>query len=68
MSKKIFVIDTNVLLMNPRAIFSFEDNDVIIPMAVLEEIDDQKNESSDLGYNARETSRILEDLRELGRL
>ncbi|MFW5789704.1 MAG: PhoH family protein [Bacillota bacterium] len=68
MSKKIFVIDTNVLLMNPRAIFSFEDNDVVIPMAVLEEIDDQKNKSSDLGYNARETSRILEDLRELGRL
>ncbi len=68
MAKKIFVIDTNVLLMNPRAIYSFEDNDVIIPMAVLEEIDDQKNESSDLGYNARETSRILESLRELGRL
>ncbi|MFN2363366.1 MAG: PhoH family protein [Halarsenatibacteraceae bacterium] len=68
MAKKIFLIDTNVLLMNPRAIYSFEDNDVIIPMAVLEEIDDQKNKSSDLGYNARETSRILESLRELGRL
>lgn len=68
MAKKIFVLDTNVLLMNPRSIFSFEDNDVIIPMAVLEEIDDQKNKSSDLGYNARETSRLLEDLREKGRL
>ncbi|MGM0420508.1 MAG: PhoH family protein [Bacillota bacterium] len=68
MAEKIFVIDTNVLLMNPRAIYSFEDNHVIIPMAVLEEIDDQKNESSDLGYNARETSRILEELRGKGRL
>jgi PhoH-like ATPase len=66
--KKIFVLDTNVLLNNPRAIYSFEENDVIIPLAVLEEIDNLKTEGSDLGYNARETSRILESLRLQGNL
>jgi PhoH-like ATPase len=66
--KKIFVLDTNVLLNNPRAIYSFEENDVIIPLAVLEEIDNLKTQGSDLGYNARETSRILENLRLKGNL
>ncbi|MCC3144829.1 PhoH family protein [Halanaerobium sp. Z-7514] len=66
--KKIFVLDTNVLLNNPRAIFSFEDNEVIIPLAVLEEIDNLKTQGSDLGYNARETSRLLEELRNQGNL
>ena len=68
MTRKIFILDTNVLLMNPEAIFSFEDNEVIIPLAVVEEIDDMKNKSSDLGYNARETSRILDRLRTRGKL
>ncbi len=68
MTRKIFILDTNVLLMNPEAIFSFEDNEVIIPLAVVEEIDDMKNKSSDLGYNARETSRILDRLRTKGKL
>jgi len=66
--KKIFVIDTNVLLMDPFAIFSFSDNEVIIPLAVVEEIDDQKNKSSDIGYNARVTSRLLDKLRKKGNL
>ena len=66
--KKIFVLDTNVLLNNPRAIFSFEENEVIIPLAVLEEIDNLKTKGSDLGYNARETSRLLEELRNQGDL
>ncbi|ADQ14949.1 PhoH family protein [Halanaerobium hydrogeniformans] len=66
--KKIFVLDTNVLLNNPRAIFSFEENEVIIPLAVLEEIDNLKTQGSDLGYNARETSRLLEELRNQGNL
>jgi PhoH-like ATPase len=66
--KKIFVLDTNVLLNDPRAIYSFEDNDVIIPLAVLEEIDSLKTKSSDLGFNARESSRILEELRSQGNL
>lgn len=66
--KKIFVLDTNVLLNNPRAIYTFEDNDIILPLAVLEEIDKLKSQGSDLGYNARETSRILEGLRNKGNL
>jgi len=66
--KKIFVLDTNVLLNNPRAVYSFEENDVIIPLAVLEEIDNLKTQGSDLGFNARETSRILEKLRTKGNL
>jgi predicted ribonuclease YlaK len=39
---KTYVLDTNVLLHNPRAIFSFEDNHVVIPLAVIEEVDNQK--------------------------
>ncbi|MGM0437249.1 MAG: PhoH family protein [Bacillota bacterium] len=66
--KKIFVLDTNVLLMDPRAIFSFEEHDVVIPLPVVEEIDDQKSKNTDIGYNARETSRLLDELREKGNL
>ncbi|MTI61146.1 MAG: PhoH family protein [Firmicutes bacterium] len=65
---KIYVLDTNVLLDDPRAIFAFEENQVILPLAVLEEIDDQKTKTSSIGHNARETSRILDNLREQGRL
>ncbi len=66
--KKIFVLDTNVLLNEPRAIFTFAEHDVIIPLAVVEEIDNLKTKSSDLGYNARETSRLLEEQRSKGKL
>ncbi len=66
--KKIFVIDTNVLLRDPYAIFSFEENEVVIPLAVIEEIDDQKSNKADIGYNARETSRLLDGLRKKGNL
>lgn len=62
------MLDTNVLLMDPRAIFSFQENDIVLPLAVVEEIDDQKNKTNVIGYNARETSRILDKLREKGRL
>ncbi len=66
--KKFFVLDTNVLLGDPEAIFAFSDNDVIIPLAVVEEIDDQKAKASTIGYNARQASRILDGLRKKGRL
>ncbi|MFW5992068.1 MAG: PIN domain-containing protein, partial [Halanaerobiaceae bacterium] len=66
--KKIYVLDTNVLLMDPEAIFAFADNQIMIPLAVVEEIDDQKKKSSDIGYNARQTSRILDKLRKKGKL
>ena len=64
--RKNFVLDTNVLLHDPRAIFHFEDNDVIIPIYVLEEIDHFKKELSELGRNAREVARRLDDFRDKG--
>jgi PhoH-like ATPase len=65
---KTFVLDTNVLLHDPRAIFSFEDNDVVIPIYVVEEIDTFKKDLSELGRNARQVSRYLDQLREDGSL
>jgi len=64
--KKNFVLDTNVLLHDPRAIFSFADNNVIIPIYVLEEIDGFKKELSERGRNAREVARRLDEFREKG--
>jgi PhoH-like ATPase len=66
--KKIFVLDTNVLLHDPQAIFSFEDNEIIIPAVVLEEIDSKKRLADELGRNARHVSRLLDQMRENGRL
>ncbi|MCC7075106.1 MAG: PhoH family protein [Deltaproteobacteria bacterium] len=66
--KKTFVLDTNVLLHDPRAMFSFEDNDVVIPIYVVEEIDAFKKDLSELGRNARQVSRYLDQLRDDGSL
>jgi PhoH-like ATPase len=66
--KKIYVLDTNVLLQDPNAVFAFEDNEVIIPAVVLEEIDAKKRNADELGRNARAVSRLLDGLRERGRL
>jgi PhoH-like ATPase len=68
MARKNFVLDTNVLLHDPRAMFSFADNHVVIPIYVLEEIDTFKKELSDRGRNAREVARQLDALRDKGRL
>jgi PhoH-like ATPase len=65
---KIYVLDTNVLLHNPSAIFVFEDNKVIIPEAVLEELNQFKWEKNERGANARMVSRLLDELRSNGRL
>jgi PhoH-like ATPase len=64
--KKNYVLDTNVLLHDPRAIFRFEDNDVIIPIYCIEEVDQFKREGSERGRNARQIARLLDDLRESG--
>ncbi len=66
--KKIFVLDTNVLLHDPNAIYAFEDNEVIIPSIVLEEIDSKKRNADEIGRNARYISRLLDSLRSKGRL
>ncbi len=66
--KKIYVLDTNVLLHDPLSIISFEDNDVVIPAVVLEEIDSFKRNMDEVGRNARYVSRLLDQLREKGHL
>lgn len=66
--KKIYVLDTNVLLQDPNAIYAFEDNEVVIPAVVLEEIDSKKRNADELGRNARQISRMLDGLRTNGRL
>ena len=65
---KIFVLDTNVLLHDPKALFAFQDNEVIIPAVVLEEMDSKKRNADELGRNARMVSRLLDGLREHGHL
>src|SRR5690242_18997657 len=65
---KSFVVDTNVLLHNPYAIFLFADNEVIIPFDVIEELDKFKTNNDDLGRNARSVIRHLDRLRGLGNL
>ena len=66
--KKVFVLDTNILLSDPRSIFKFEDNDVVIPISVIEEVDTFKQNTNENGRNAREVSRILDNLRSRGTL
>ncbi|MEM7629534.1 MAG: PhoH family protein [Planctomycetota bacterium] len=68
MSVKHFVLDTNVLLHNPNALFVFEDNHIVIPYPVIEELDAMKRREDDVGRNARETIRQLDRLRKLGPL
>ena len=60
---KKYVLDTNVLLMNPNALFAFEDNDVIIPEIVIEELDNFKKGHQEINVNAREIGRKLRDLK-----
>ncbi len=65
---KYFVLDTSALLHNPNALFSFADNEVVIPFDVLEELDKFKKDSNDVGRNARMVIRHLDQLRERGHL
>lgn len=60
MARKNFVLDTNVLLHDPRSIYSFDDNTVIIPIYVIEELDQFKKDMSELGRNARQVARYLD--------
>lgn len=65
---KVYVLDTNVLLHDPQAIFSFEDANIAIPAMVLEELDQMKKETTERGRNAREVVRKLDALRSQGSL
>ncbi|MDR4937311.1 PhoH family protein [Rossellomorea marisflavi] len=65
---KIYVLDTNVLLQDPQAIFSFQDNEVVIPAVVLEEVDSKKRYMDEVGRNARHVSKLIDQLRQNGKL
>ncbi|MFA5596004.1 MAG: PhoH family protein [Pusillimonas sp.] len=60
--RKLFVLDTNVLLHDPSSLFKFEEHDVFLPMLVLEELDHQKKGMSEVARNARQASRFLDGL------
>ena len=66
--KKIFILDTNIFLTDPNALYNFSNNDIIIPFKVLEELDKKKNLQDVLGSNARHLIRKLDQLREKGNL
>jgi len=65
---KNFILDTNVLIHDPKSIYAFQDNNVIIPLPVLEELDNLKKHSGGLGKFAREVIRELDNLRNKGKL
>lgn len=65
---KNYVLDTNVLLHDPNSLLNFDENNVLIPIEVIEEIDHFKRESTELGQNARTVSRKLDSLRAQGTL
>ncbi|WP_243385211.1 PhoH family protein [Aeribacillus kexueae] len=65
---KVYVLDTNVLLQDPNAIYSFHDNEVVIPAVVLEEVDSKKRYMDEIGRNARQVSKLIDRMREIGRL
>ncbi|MCX8155687.1 MAG: PhoH family protein [Verrucomicrobiae bacterium] len=65
---KNYILDTNVLLHDPNSLFNFQENHVLIPIEVIEEIDRFKREATELGQNARTVSRTLDALREQGAL
>jgi len=60
--RKLFVLDTNVLLHDPNALFQFQEHDIFLPMIVLEELDHQKKGMSEVARNARQVSRFLDGL------
>ncbi len=68
MAVKNYVLDTNVLLHDARAVYAFADNNVIIPIYVIEEVDTFKKDQSELGRNARQVARLLDQHRSDGGL
>ena len=60
--KRIYVIDTNVLMHDPASLISFQEHDVVIPFPVLEELDKHKKGHEDINRNARESSRKLDEI------
>ena len=65
---KYYILDTNVVLHDPQAIFKFDDNVVILPLTVIEEIDRFKKDQSETGRNARHISRLIDGFRAQAKL
>ena len=66
--KKIFVLDTNVLIHDPEAILHFDDNDVVLPITVIEELDRLKRGNGEIPYSARGALRLIDSFRATGSL
>jgi PhoH-like ATPase len=62
--RRVYVLDTNVLLHDPRAIYKFDEHDVVLPIHVIEEVDHFKRDMNELGRNARMVARYIDGLRE----
>lgn len=67
-AQKTFVLDTNVILFDPQSIYKFAENDVVIPITVIEEIDRFKKDLNENGRNARQFSRMIDSFRDKGSL
>ena len=61
-NKRLFILDTNVLMHDPTALFRFQEHDIYLPMVVLEELDNNKKGNSEVARNARQASRFMDDL------
>ena len=61
--RKTYVLDTNVLLHDPNSLYAFEEHEVVIPIKIIEEVDRFKKDLTEVGRNARQISRILDQLR-----
>ena len=60
--RRLFILDTNVLMHDPAAVFRFQEHDIYLPMRVLEELDHAKKGVSEVARNVRQASRFLDDL------
>ena len=68
MAKKTYILDTNVYLSDFKSIHSYDNNDIIVPFKVLEEIDKHKKRQDTVGYNSRQTIKVFDELRSKGSL
>jgi PhoH-like ATPase len=58
--KRLFILDTNVLMHDPTALFRFQEHDIYLPMVVLEELDNNKKGHSEVARNASQASRFMD--------
>lgn len=68
MAKKIYILDTSVYLTDYHSIYSFKNNDIVVPLKVLEEIDKHKKRQDTVGYNSRQIIKVFDELRSKGSL